>query len=99
MGESDDDHNDDFSDCNDNFDVKDTMVSDNSNGLSDIDSDVEVRNHGSSYFDKEGRVIDRVMKGIPYFIGVDGKVKLVKHKLFNIVNHFREVFTNYVIQE
>ena len=101
MGESDDDHSDDFSKCHDNVDVDvdDMVVSDSSDVLSDIDSDVEVGNHGSSDSDKEGRAIDRAMEGIPYSVGVDGKIRLVKDMLFNNINHFREVLTDYVIQE
>ena len=99
VGESDDDHSDDFSDCHDNVDVDDMVVSDSSDGLFDIDSDVEAGNHQSSDSDKEGRAIDRAMEGIPYSVGVDGKVRLVKDMLFNNVNHFREVLTDYVIQE
>ena len=65
VGESDDDHNDDFSDCHDNVDIDDMVMSNISDDLSDIDSDVEAGNHGSFDFDKEGRAIDRAMKRIP----------------------------------
>ena len=91
VGESDDDHSDDFSYCNDNVDVEDMVVPDS--------SDVEAGNHGSSNSDRDGKVIDRVIEGIPYSISVDEKVSLVKDMLFNNVNHFREVLTDYVIQE
>ena len=73
MSESDDDHSDDFFDCIDNVDVEYMVVSDNSDGLSDVDSDVKAKNHGSFYYDKKGNVIDRAMEGIPYSIGVDEK--------------------------
>ena len=99
VGESDDDHSDDFSDCHENVDVDDMVVFDSSDDLFDIDNDVEAENHQSSDSDKEGRAIDRAMEGIPYYVGVDGKVRLVKDMLFNNVNHFREVLTDYVIQE
>ena len=75
------------------------VVPDSLDELSDLQSDAEEGYHGSDESDKEGKAIDRVMAGIPYTPDEFGKVKLAKHMLFNNVDHFREVLTDYKIQE
>ena len=78
MVKSDDKHNDDLSNGSNNVELKDIVVPDSSDDLSDLDSDVEVGNHESSSSNREGLVIDNAMERISYFVSVDGKVKHVK---------------------
>ena len=77
---------------NDNVELEDMVVPDSSNNLSEVDSDIEVGNHGSLDSNRKCRAIDKAMERRPFSIGVDGKVRFVKDMLFNNVNHFREVF-------
>ncbi|EOY08850.1 Uncharacterized protein TCM_024094 [Theobroma cacao] len=60
-------------------------------GTSSKGIDVEEGNQDSDKFDKEGRAIDRSLKGIPYVHDENGKVLVIKNMLFTNVHHFREL--------